>query len=378
MVAKRKIDKLGVSTSLLGFGVMRLPVINGEDSDIDIAETEKMFDAAIANGVNYFDTARMYHGGNSEAVMGELLRKYPRESLYYATKLPMWHVNEEADIYDIFEDQLKKLQTDYIDFYLIHGVDQGQLAKIKEFKVLEKLAQLKKEGKIRNIGFSFHDKLPAFKEALDVFDWDFCMIQLSYINTDRQQGIEGYNLLAEKEIPTIIMEPVNGGKLTSFNDEISALFKPFNSDNASFASFAFRWLANLPNVKVILSGMSNMEQLTDNIKTLTNPKPVSAEENEMLKRVKDMLENAVAVGCTRCNYCMPCPADVNIVASINSYNDYYLHNDPDRIHGFMTMSRNNKRNPEQCTDCGECAAKCPQKIDIPKILKEVVELEKTI
>jgi len=378
MVDRRKIDKLGVSASLLGFGTMRLPIIGGNYGNVDLEEAGKMFDFAIANGVNYFDTAVFYHDGNSEKVMGQLLKKYPRESLYYATKLPVGAVKEESDVFKVVEEQLVNLQTDYIDFYLLHGINGNDIEPIKKFKILESLEQIKAEGKIRHIGFSFHDSLEGFKNIIEIYGWEFCMIQLNYVDVTHQQGIEGYNILAEKGIPTIVMEPIRGGTLASFNDEITAFFEPFREDNASIASFSLRWLANLPNIKVILSGMSTMEQVKDNVKTLTNPKPTSDEELQMLKQVKHEIENTKALGCTGCNYCSPCPVNVNIVGALWAYNDYYIHNIADRFTGFMKNTRGDKTNPEQCTFCGKCSAKCPQKIDIPEKLKEIVELEKEI
>jgi len=376
MIDKRKMDKLGVSTSLLGFGAMRLPVIDGKQGEVDLEKAGEMFDVAIANGVNYFDTAVFYHDGKSEEVMGKLLKKHPRESLYYATKLPVSYVKEESDVYKVFESQLENLQTDYIDFYLLHGIGGNDIEPIKKFKILEKLEQLKNDGKIRHIGFSFHDSLEAFKKVIEIHNWDFCMIQLSYVDINHQQGIEGYNIIAEKGIPAIIMEPVRGGSLAKFNDEISELFKPFNKDNASLASFALRWLANLPNVKVILSGMSNMEQIMDNVNTLTNPKPMNDDELEMLKQVKYMTENTKAISCTRCNYCIPCPVDVNIPDVFGAYNEYYVYKNSGKFKWLISETENNKKGASLCTSCGVCVSKCPQKIDIPKMLKEVSETEK--
>ena len=374
MVDKRKLDKLGIEASLLGFGVMRLPISNGNDADINVPEAEKMFDLAIANGVNYFDTAVFYHSGNSEKVMGELLKKYPRESLYYATKLPVGHVKEEGDVFKVFESQLENLQTDYIDFYLLHGIGENEIEPIKKFKILEKLEQLKAEGKIKYIGFSFHGSLESFKKTIEIYDWEFCMIQLSYIDTENQQGIEGYNILAEKNIPAMIMEPIRGGNLASFNDEIGKVFKPFNANGESYTSFALRWLANFPNVKVILSGMSTLEQVAENAKILENPKPMSDAEIEMLARVKEMLETTKSIGCTACRYCMPCPENVNIVDSFAHYNNSRFHNVHGGLKWFMGEARNSKTNPELCTHCGACSAKCPQALDIPKLLNDVVEL----
>jgi len=377
MIEQRKLNNLGISASLLGYGAMRFP-INGDDhANIDMEKTQKLIDVAIENGVNYFDTARFYHNGKSEEAIGELLKKYPREDLFYATKLPIGDVKQDSDVFDIVEEQLSKLQTDYIDFYLLHGVGRGCLAGIEKFKILEKMEQLKASGKIRYIGFSFHDNLETFKIYADMYDWDFCMIQLNYVDVDSQQGIEGYNILTQKGIPVMIMEPLKGGTLTSFNPEISKLFNDIDS-NATVASFAMRWAASLPNVKVIMSGMTEMEHLMDNIKTLTDFKPLSDAEIEACKQVKKMIEGTSAVPCTFCKYCMPCPLGVDIAGAFSAHNQYVVYNNVDRFNDFMRYSRSSNQNPEKCTGCGVCLEKCPQKIDIPTKLQDVLELEKQL
>jgi len=377
MVEQRKLNDLGISASLLGFGAMRFPVNNGEYSDINIEETAKLIDVAIKNGVNYFDTARFYHGGKSEEVVGEILKKYPREDLFYATKLPIGDVKSDSDVFDIVNEQLAKLQTDYIDFYLLHGLGRGCIAGIEKFKIFEKLEQLKASGKIRYIGFSFHDDLETFKVYADMYNWDFVMIQLNYVDINAQQGMEGYEILTKKNIPVIVMEPLKGGSLASFNPEITKLFTDID-DSVSVASFAMRWIASLPNVKVVLSGMGTMEQLLDNIKTYTNFKPLSDAEVSVCQRAKEMIESTSAVPCTFCKYCMPCPLDVDIAGSFNAHNQYVVYNDVDRFNDFMRYSRSSNQNPEKCTGCGVCLEKCPQQIDIPAKLQDVLELEKNL
>ncbi|MCL2837943.1 MAG: aldo/keto reductase [Oscillospiraceae bacterium] len=377
MVDRRKLDKLGISVPLLGFGCMRFPTNNDNYGDINMEETEKLLDFAIQNGVNYFDTAFMYHEGHSETALGKLLKKYPREDLLIATKLPIGEVKEDSDVAKILETQLSKLQTDYIDFYLLHGIGKVQFDAIEKFKILEKLEQFKKDGKIKYIGFSFHDNLEVFKESVDMYDWDFCMIQLNYVDTDFQQGIEGYNILSEKGIPTIVMEPLKGGNLASYNPTIAKLFEDMNP-NATIASYAVRWLASLPNVKVVLSGMSDMEQLADNINNLTDLKPITPEEDETLKRVKQMVDDTQAVGCTDCKYCMPCPVGVDIAAAFRDYNTYVRYENETRFKWFMGHARENKKSADLCTACGACVPKCPQKIDIPAKLNEMLEIEKRL
>jgi len=377
MITKRKLDKTGTEVSMLGFGCMRFPVEGEGDANVIFEEAEKMVDVAFKSGVNYFDTAFGYHSGNSEPIMGKILKKYPREDFFLATKFPLWNAEEEADVLKIFEQQLERLQTDYIDFYLIHAVNQGLIEKIKNFDVIGKLKKLKADDKIRNIGFSFHDELSVFKEVIDIHDWDFCMIQLNYMDTDTQQGIEGYHIATEKGIPVMIMEPVKGGNLAKFNDEVTEIFNEVDP-NATPASFALRWAGSLPNVKSVLSGMSNMEQVMDNINTFTDFKPLDGRETEMISKVQCKLKSYYAVSCTACQYCMPCPAKVDIPGMFNTYNHYSAYKNEWHFNWVIGEARKNSRSPEFCVNCGVCLAKCPQKIDIPAKLSEIIEFEKKL
>lgn len=363
---KRTLDKLGISTSLLGFGCMRFPVT--ADGKIDEAEAERMLDKAMASGVNYYDTAYPYHGGASEPFVGRAMKKYDRASFYLATKLPVWQVETIEDVDRIFADQLERLQTDYIDFYLMHAMDKGRWDKMLQIGCIERLEQLKAEGKIRYLGFSFHDSYEVFEEIINYRAWDFCQIQLNYLDVNEQAGMKGYELTVEKQIPLVIMEPVKGGSLAAFADDITGKFHSVRPD-ASVASFALRWVGSLPNVKVILSGMSAMEQLEDNLQTFTNFEPLSEAEQNTVKEVVDLLNSRVQNGCTGCSYCMPCPAGVNIPGNFKIWNTYHMYQNYNKVK--KAWEEEEASQPKNCIKCGKCEAVCPQKISIREDLEKV-------
>ena len=273
---KRKMEKLGIETSLLGFGCMRFPVL--ENGEINEPEAERMLDKAIAEGVNYIDTAYPYHEGKSEIVTGKILKKYDRDSFYLATKLPLWQINSLEDVDRIFGEQLTKLQTDHVDFYLMHAMNKERWDAMRKLGVVERLEQIKAEGRIRYLGFSFHDSYEAFEEIINAREWDFCQIQLNYMDVEEQAGLKGYELAASKNVPVIVMEPVKGGSLAAFAEDIMEKFRAADAQ-ASAASFALRWVGSLPGVKVILSGMSTMGQVEDNLKTFGCFKPLSGERH---------------------------------------------------------------------------------------------------
>ena len=233
-----------------------------------------MLDKAIAEGVNYIDTAYPYHEGKSEIVTGKILKKYDRDSFYLATKLPLWQINSLEDVDRIFGEQLTKLQTDHVDFYLMHAMNKERWDAMRKLGVVERLEQIKAEGRIRYLGFSFHDSYEAFEEIINAREWDFCQIQLNYMDVEEQAGLKGYELAASKNVPVIVMEPVKGGSLAAFAEDIMEKFRAADAQ-ASAASFALRWVGSLPGVKVILSGMSTMGQVEDNLKTFGCFKPLS-------------------------------------------------------------------------------------------------------
>ncbi len=365
---KRKMTKLGIETSLLGFGCMRFPLT--KEGKIDEQEAERMLDRAIKGGVNYIDTAYPYHNGESELVVGRILQKYDRSSFYLATKLPVWLVNEVSDVDRYFNEQLDKLQTDFVDFYLMHAMNKERWDKMLQMGCVKRLEELKAEGKIKYLGFSFHDSYEVFEEILDYRDWDFCQIQLNYMDAQEQAGLRGYRLAEGKGVPLIIMEPVKGGSLAAFSGDIMDKFRALDS-NASAASFALRWVGSLPNVKVILSGMSAMEQVEDNLKTFTDFKPLSEEEMTTVNEVTAILRGRVQNGCTGCRYCMPCPAGVDIPGCFNVWNNYHVYRNYDSVKWKWEEEISGRHQAKNCIKCGKCEKVCPQKISIRQDLEKV-------
>ncbi len=357
---KRTWAHCGVETSLLGFGCMRFPTL--EDGRIDEKRTECMLDEAMAAGVNYYDTAYPYHGGESERVVGKLMKKYDRASFYLATKLPVWLVNTKEDVTRYFEEQLAKLQTDYIDFYLLHALGKDGWKKVRDIGVLDVVEEFQRQGRIRHLGFSFHDDYACFEEILRYRKWDFCQIQYNYMDTEEQAGDRGYALTEDLDVPLVIMEPVKGGSLAKLPEEVEQTYRELKPD-ASTASFALRWVGSHPNVKVVLSGMSSEEQVRDNLHTFGNFEPLTDKEQTCIEEAVKTLKSRVMNGCTGCRYCMPCPFGVNIPETFKLWNTYHMYQNYGAVSwGWEGMKAEQK--PEACKKCGKCEQACPQKLSI--------------
>ena len=364
----RSFDKLGISTSLLGFGCMRFPV--DSQGKINEPEAERMIDKAIASGVNYIDTAYPYHNGESEPFVGKVLKKYDRSSLYLATKLPCWNIKALEDVDRLFFEQLSRLQTDYIDFYLMHAMNGDLFDRMEKLGVVKRLEELKAEGKIRNLGFSFHDSYAAFEKILTYRDWDFCQIQLNYMDTKDGPGMRGYELTEKLGIPLVIMEPIKGGSLACFAEDIAKVFRSMD-EKASIASFALRWVGSLSNVKVILSGMSTMDQVEDNLATFESFKPLSAQEKETIEKIVSLINSRVQNGCTGCRYCMPCPAGVDIPGNFSAWNTYHMYQNYNVVRWNWETQLGESKQAKNCIQCGKCEQACPQKLSIREDLKKV-------
>lgn len=363
----KRFEKLGITPSLLGFGCMRFPV--DENGEIDEVESEKMLDKAINSGVTYIDTAFPYHNGESEPFVGKVLKKYNREDLFLATKLPIWEVSSKEDAKKVFMDQLSRLDVNYVDFYLLHALDKEKWAKVIKYDLLDLCEELKEEGKIRYFGFSFHDEYPVFKDIIEYHDWDFCQLQLNYMDMNIQAGMKGY-LLAEKyNIPVIVMEPIKGGALASLPEDIIAKFKSYNSQ-ASISSWALRYVASLPNVKVVLSGMSTYDQVIDNLAAFENFEYLNEDELVLIQEVKDTLKSRTQNGCTGCGYCMPCPFGVDIPTNFKYWNNAYIYEGHEL---FKTKLENmdSEKKAKNCKQCGVCEKMCPQQISIRDDLRKV-------
>jgi predicted aldo/keto reductase-like oxidoreductase len=312
----------------------------------------------------------MYHDGESESFVGEAMKKYDRSSFYFATKLPLWEVNTLEDVDRLFNEQITKLQTDYVDFYLMHAISKERWDKMLELGVVKRLEELKAEGKVKYLGFSFHDSYEVFEEVLRYRDWDFCQIQLNYMDTEIQAGMKGYALTEELNIPLVIMEPVKGGSLACFADDITAKFRALDP-NASTASFALRWIGSLPNVKVVLSGMSNMEQVEDNLNTFGDFKPMNETELATIKEIVELINSRVQNGCTGCSYCMPCPAGVDIPGNFRAWNTYHMYQNYNMVKGSWERGLGDEKQAKNCIKCGKCEKVCPQKIQIRADLEKV-------
>lgn len=360
------------AVSLLGFGCMRLPLAEKDKQNINYERAQEMMDFAVANGVNYFDTAYIYHDGMSETFIGQVLQKYPRENFCLANKMPIWLLENPEDIERIFSEQLKKCKVEYFDYYLLHNLNNESFANSEKLGVYNFLKKKKEQGKIRKLGFSFHDKACNLETIINAHKWDFCQLQINYLDWELQDARYQYEIAANRGIPVIVMEPVRGGALANLSDDAVALLKK-ERPRDSVASWAIRYAAQLPNVLTVLSGMSNMEQLKDNIKTLSPLFPLTEKEHEVLQEALVVYRLSGTIPCTACRYCMECPAGVDIPKVFTIYNQYMLSQSSSRNFTF-TFHYNilgSERQAYRCTECGQCEPLCPQGIQISKRLKEI-------
>jgi len=364
----RELEKLGIKTSLLGFGCMRFP--KHRNGKVNEEKAEELLDIAYKSGVNYYDTAYIYHDGESERITGHILNKYSRSSYYLATKLPVWLVQTLEDAKRIFEDQLRRLDKDYIDFYLLHALNKNEFDRIVKLGVLEYCDELKAAGKIKYFGFSFHDEFPSFSHIIQYRDWDFCQIQYNYMDRNIQAGDKGYELATQLGVPLIIMEPVKGGTLAKLPKGAVKYFSEMKPDQSS-ASWAMRWVAAHPNVKVILSGMSNLEQVKDNIENFSPYITLDNEEMKVINNVGEYLLKRVKNGCSGCSYCMPCPVGVDIPRNFRIWNDYGMYRNKGETGWLWNQDLNEKAKAKNCIECGKCEKVCPQQISIRSDLKKL-------
>lgn len=369
----RKFSKFDKPVSLFGIGCMRFPTIKeGNENIVDEAEAIKMVRYGIDNGVNYIDTAYGYHNHQSEVIVGKALADGYREKVYLATKSPVWLVEKYEDFDRLLDEQLGKLNTDYIDFYLLHALNKERWDKINELNVFDFLEKAKAAGKIRYIGFSFHDNADAFREIVDSYDWDMCQIQLNIMDMHEQATVEGLKYAGSKGIPVVIMEPLKGGKLASgTTPEIEAVWNKA-TEKRTHVEWAFRWLYNFPEIAVILSGVSSFEQLKDNLRIFSDAKANCMTESELalVEEVRQIYLDKTKVPCTACEYCLPCPSGVAIPGVFNLVNSAIMYNDEE---GSRRMYANNfvkeNRDASLCVECGQCEEACPQNIQIIEDLK---------
>lgn len=362
--------------SLLGFGTMRLPTL--ENGAIDAAQVEKMVDCAIARGVNYFDTAYPYHGGRSEIVIGDILKKYPRDSWYLADKFPGHQIASSYDPAAIFEEQLEKCGVDCFDFYLLHNVYENSMATYLDprWGILDYFREQRRRGRIRHLGFSSHGRVENLRQFLDIAgeDMEFCQIQLNWLDWTLQGGREKAALLSERGIPIWVMEPVRGGRLCRLSGEEEAALRALRPEESS-AAWCFRFLQETPGVTMILSGMSNLSQMEENLDTFAERKPLTDAERQTLLAIAEGMKDSIP--CTGCRYCTDhCPMGLDIPMLLSTYNE--LRFSPAVNVAMRLEGMPEDKQPSACIACGACAAMCPQGIGIPGHLADMARLLETI
>ncbi len=371
----RNFGGLDWKVSALGFGAMRLPVIGGDSGNIDEAEAVKMMRYAIDRGVNYVDTAYPYHKGNSEVVVGKTLKDGYREKVSLATKMPIWLVEERGDLNRIFKEQLRKLQTDRVDFYLFHNLREESWPKVEELEAFEWAERMMEEGRIRHLGFSFHGEYELFREIVDSYDgWTFCQIQYNYVDTEYQAGTRGLRYAASKGLAVVVMEPLQGGGLAvNPPKEIQALWRQAEVERTP-AEWSLQWLWNQPEVSVVLSGMSTMEQVIENVRSASRSGPgtLTKEETSLISQVREKYLEYGFIGCTGCRYCVPCPEGVEIPEIFGFYNEFYKKRGDEPAQQEIKEKYGEAIPPEKgakkCVECGDCEEKCPQKLPIRTLL----------
>ena len=368
-VSRRKYRKTDLTVPLLGYGLMRLPQKNGK---IDRELAQQLVDTAMAAGVNYFDTAQPYHNGESQQFIGEAMKKYPRDSYMLTTKLPLWSIRTLAEAESIFKGQLEACQTEYFDFYLAHAFNANTFRTFENLKIYDYLKKQKDAGKIKHLGFSFHDSADVLETIANAHDWDFVQIQLNYIDWDKQNAKRMYEFLTSKEIPVIVMEPLQGGTLAKLTPAAEQVLKKAD-EKASIASWAFRYAASLPNVLTVLSGMTTMEVLKENIETFTDFKPLTDDERKVLDEARDVYlgVSKSRVPCTTCRYCVnECPVRIEIPAVFTAWNDFCEKKDEA---AFKDAYNKLSVKASACIGCRRCVRRCPQQIDIPTELAKIAQ-----
>jgi uncharacterized protein len=370
----RKMNNVPSDLSILGFGCMRLPVT--KDGHIDEPQAAEMLRYAIDHGVNYVDTAYPYHGGESEPFVGRALQGGYRDRVFLATKLPIWFVKSRQDMDKYLDEQLARLQTDHIDFYLVHGIMKPFWKNIVSLGLFEFLDSALADGRIRYAGFSFHDEVELFKEIVDAYPWTFCQIQYNFMDEKYQAGTEGLMYAAKRGLGVVVMEPLRGGMLTKDIPSIRQIWDRARVQKTP-SEWALDWVWNHPEVTVVLSGMSTPEQVIENVAYADGGRPgsLSPEDLSLFEEVKAEYQKRIAVPCTGCRYCMPCPSNVSIPECFEAYNQCQMYDATDIaavnynmvLGGFFGAPGF----ASQCKECKECEEKCPQKIPIPERLKEV-------
>ena len=367
----RKFSRLGLQISALGFGCMRFPTL-GKPGQIDEAEAIKMLRYAIDNGVNYIDTAWPYHRETSETLVGQALRQGYRGKVYLATKSPVFQINHVTEYDEYLDRQLTKLQTYYIDFYLLHALNKARWEKCLKDDISKFISRGKESGKIRYIGFSFHDSLPVFKEIVDAYDWDFCQIQYNYMDEKYQAGRKGLEYAAGKGLPVIIMEPLLGGRLAEAKTTALEAIWSNAPGGGSPAEWALRWLWDQPEVSLVLSGMSTMDQVQENIRSAAKAAvgSLTKEEIEVIHQARDYYRAKTKVECTGCGYCAGCPAGIDIEKIFTLYNEASMYSEAEKAGKRYQKMKEAGKDFSHCLDCSQCEDICPQNLKVRHHLRD--------
>ena len=375
----RNFGKLDWKGSALGFGAMRLPQTDRNPESVDEPESIRMIRYAIDHGVNYVDTAYPYHGGRSEVAVGKALQDGYREKVKLATKLPVWFITSYDDCDRYLNEQLARLQTDKIDFYLLHGLNKEQWPKLRDLKIFRWIESAMKDGRIQNLGFSFHANLELFKEIVDAYDnWSLAQIQYNYMDTEYQAGTKGLKYAAEKGLALVIMEPLRGGRLSKEPPKQVAKLWETAPEERSPADWALQWVWNQPEVSVVLSGMSAMQHVIENVESAEQSGIgiLTDEDLAFVEKVREAYRGLSPIPCTSCGYCMPCPNGVEIPRIFELYNDAIMYEDP-RTPRYLyrgPTGLKEEQRADQCIECGECEEACPQQIPVAEWLKKVHEM----
>lgn len=369
-----RFGKTGHQVSRLGFGMMRLPTMKKADGSdqIDREEATRMLRYGIDQGINYVDTAYGYHNGESEILTGLALKDGYREKVLLTSKLPQWLVNKEDDYDRLLDEQLKKLDVSYLDFYLLHALNGEAFTKLQRLNYKKFIEKAKVDGRIRHIGFSFHDDKAEFLRMIDDYDWDLAQIQFNYLDDENQATMEGLMYAGEKGIPIVVMEPLRGGALARPPQEITDLMASQGSGRTA-VDWAFRYVGDFPQVATILSGMSTMDQVKDNLRVFEEVKPnsLTREEHAFIATLKQRYLARVKVGCTACNYCQPCPQGVQIPRIFGIYNEAYMFDQPQALKWRYGGVMKDGGDGSLCVECGQCEAVCPQQLPIIESLKTI-------
>ncbi|RIE08494.1 aldo/keto reductase [Candidatus Cryosericum hinesii] len=371
----RTFGKLDWKPSALGFGTMRLPTVGEDPSVIDEQQAITMLRTGIDGGITYVDTAYSYHGGKSETLVGKALQEGYRGKVHLATKMPSWLIESQADMTGRFEEQLQRMQTDHVEFYLLHALDAARWHKLRDAGVLEWAHERIREGRIGHLGFSFHDTNTVFREIVDAYqEWTFCQIQYNFLDEETQAGTDGLHYAASRGLGIVVMEPLRGGKLAVPNAEISAMWGTA-STKRSAAEWALDWVWNHPEVSLLLSGMSTLAQVQQNLDAagVSATGMLAPGELDLIASVRDAYNALIRVPCTACSYCMPCPQGVNIPGMFQLVNEGSMFGSWDTQRKRYAQMKSEGSSADSCIRCGACEDKCPQHIAIRDELANVAE-----